>query len=82
MTSIPISPGRPVAAKPVAPYVYKDPSTDILEKAGVGSVFEKTASGWKVKYVDGGTVINVSGPSIYSAMQSHGQQVVHPPVKR
>jgi len=49
-----------------------------LSGAGVGSVFEKTATGWNVKYVDGGTVIHVQGVTIPAAIGSHGQQRVHP----
>lgn len=51
---------------------------DALEKAGVGSVFEKTPIGWNVKWVDGGTVIHVQGATITDALGSHGAQVVHP----
>ena len=55
-----------------------DPLLAILEKAGPGSVFEKTATGWTVKYVDGGTQIVVQGPTIADALASHGAQVEHP----
>jgi len=82
MTTPPITAPVSASASKSAPYVFVDPTGDILAKAGVGSTFEKTAHGWKVRYVDGGTVINVDGPSIYAAMSSHGKQVIHPPVKR
>jgi hypothetical protein len=50
---------------------------DALEQAGVGSVFEKTPTGWRVKWVDGGTVVNVEGATIVDALASHGAQVLH-----
>ncbi len=50
---------------------------DILASAGVGSVFEKVAHGWKVTYVDGGTKIFLDGPSLGEAFVSHGMQVKH-----
>lgn len=49
-----------------------------LESAGVGSVFTKTANGWDVKWVDGGTAIYVQGATIEDALGSHGAQVIHP----
>jgi hypothetical protein len=55
-----------------------DPSHAAITQAGVGSIFERTAIGWNVKYVDGGTVIVVQGPTIADALASHGGQVVHP----
>lgn len=55
-----------------------DSTLAALSAAGVGSVFEKTATGWNVKYVDGGTIIHVQGATIPDAIASHGSQVVHP----
>ena len=55
-----------------------DPSVAVIAAAGVGSVFEKTAIGWNVKYVDGGTVIFVQGATIADAVAGHGTQVEHP----
>ncbi len=49
-----------------------------LETAGVGSVFEKTAIGWNVSWVDGGTTIRVQGATIEEALGSHGLSVIHP----
>jgi uroporphyrinogen-III synthase len=49
-----------------------------LQACGVGSVFERVAHGWKVKFVDGGTSVFVEGPTITEALASHGAQVVHP----
>jgi len=55
-----------------------DPSVAVIAAAGVGSVFEKTAIGWNVKYVDGGTVIFVQGATIADAVAGHGTQIEHP----
>lgn len=55
---------------------------ETLQSAGIGSVFEKTALGWNVKYVDGGTVIHVQGASIAAAVASHGAQRDHPIPRR
>lgn len=49
----------------------------IIESAQAGSVFERTAIGWNVKWVDGGTTIHVQGATISEALGSHGAQVVH-----
>ncbi len=49
----------------------------VIETAGIGSVFERVAQGWKVRYVDGGTTIFVEGPSLGEAVASHGVQVKH-----
>lgn len=62
-----------VEAKP-----SEDPSVAAIAAAGVGSIFEKTAIGWNVKYVDGGTIIHVQGATIADAIASHGGQVEHP----
>lgn len=48
-----------------------------LESAQAGAVFEKTAIGWNVKWVDGGTVQHVQGATITEALGSHGAQVIH-----
>ncbi len=73
-------PSEAVAAPTVAPVIEVDPSAAAIAAAGVGSVFEKTASGWNVKYVDGGTIIHVQGATIADAIASHGAQVEHPDI--
>lgn len=49
-----------------------------MQACGVGSVFERVAHGWKVRFVDGGTQVFVEGASIADALASHGTQVFHP----
>lgn len=40
---------------------------EVLSRAGVGSVFEKTDFGWRVTFVDGGVRLFLSGESIFAA---------------
>lgn len=65
---------------------------DALAGAGINSVFTKRPHGWDVKYVEGGVIKFVPGPSIPEAIGSHGQQkdyeymapgpFVHPPIEK
>ena len=41
-----------------------------LDKAGVGTVLEKQGHGWKLKMVDGGTVILTEGQTITEALHA------------
>jgi hypothetical protein len=50
---------------------------EALEAVQTGTVFEKTAIGWNVKWVEGGTVVHLQGTTITEALGSHGAQVVH-----
>lgn len=58
------------------PQVFAD--LDALVQAGVGSTFTKTPIGWDVKWVDGGTVIFIQGPTITEALAGYGMQISHP----
>lgn len=51
---------------------------DALGQAQAGATFSRTPIGWDVKWVDGGTVIYVQGPTITEALASHGVQIQHP----
>ena len=78
------APEAPVAPRSVAQIMddVKKPGGEkfegeLLEASGVGSEFVRIASGWRVKIVDGGTVITSSGPTIRDAVSAHGEQIDH-----
>ncbi len=60
----------------VQPQIFSD--SDAVMQAAPGTTFARTPIGWDVKWVDGGTVIVVQGPTITEALASHGVQIVHP----
>lgn len=57
---------------------YAPVTSSPINDAQIGTTFTRIATGWAVKWVDGGTVITVQGPTIEEALASHGLHVVHP----
>lgn len=88
VVAVPVAEVAPVPKRSVAQIVddARKPGGEkfegeLIEASDVGSVFTRVQGGWSTKFVDGGTTIFGSGPTIREAILSHGQQIDHEAAK-